>query len=314
MRELRLVAVSEDGARIVLVSDNGEQFGLPLDERLRAAIRRDRARLGQLEIQLESQLRPREIQARIRAGETAEQVAQAAGVPVERVRWFEGPVLQEREHMAASARGTAVRRQGDGPVPLLGELVEGRLAERGVDADSLQWDSCRRDDGRWEIRVSFTAKGHARDARWVFDPTRRVVSADDDEARWLSGEQAAPKPARERGARTSRRPRPDGPFVPRLAGGRDASVEPERPAEQPTGKRSPTEPEAPGEPAEEPGEEPTGTAAARAEQPQPAAPADAEAEQPAGAEQPAAAARPKSGRRASVPSWDDIVFGTGRGN
>lgn len=298
MRELRLVAVSEDGARILLVSDDGEQFGLPLDERLGAAIRRDRARLGQLEIQLESQLRPREIQARIRAGETAEQVAQAAGVPVERVRWFEGPVLQEREHMAASARGTAVRRQGDGPVPLLGELVEGRLAERGVDADSLQWDSCRRDDGRWEIRVSFTAKGHARVARWVFDPTRRVVSADDDEARWLSGEEAAPRPARERGART-RRPRPDGPFVPRLAGGRDTGDEPAEPA-------SPVR-DAPAAAELAPAEQPTGTAGPEAVAPQPAGPADAETEQPA-----AAAPRPKSGRRASVPSWDDIVFGTGR--
>lgn len=299
MRELRLVAVSEDGARILLVSDDGEQFGLPLDERLGAAVRRDRARLGQLEIQLESQLRPREIQARIRAGETAEQVAQAAGVPVERVRWFEGPVLQEREHMAASARGTAVRRQGDGPVPLLGELVEGRLSERGVDVDSLQWDSCRRDDGRWEIRVSFTAKGHARVARWVFDPTRRVVSADDDEARSLSGEEAAPKPARERGART-RRPRPDGPFVPRLAGGRDTS---DQPAEQPA---SPDQ-DAPAAAELAPVEKPTGTAGPQAETPQPAVAPDTGTDQPA-----AAAARPKAGRRASVPSWDDIVFGTGR--
>src|SRR5450759_1817170 len=106
MRELRLVAVSDDGSHLVVRSNepDGEQFRLPLDERLRAAVRRDVPRLSQLEIRRESSLTPREIQARLRAGESPEDVAQAAGVPVERVTRFEGPVLAERLVLGAARR------------------------------------------------------------------------------------------------------------------------------------------------------------------------------------------------------------------
>ena len=97
MQELRLVAVSEDGSYLVLATaGRGTRFTLPVDDRLRAAVRGHFSRLGQFEIEVESPLRPKEIQARIRAGETAEEIAETAGIPVERVRWFEGPVLQER--------------------------------------------------------------------------------------------------------------------------------------------------------------------------------------------------------------------------
>ncbi|GAB3901970.1 hypothetical protein GCM10027612_66290 [Microbispora bryophytorum subsp. camponoti] len=114
MQELRLVAVSEDGTYLVLATaGRGTRFTLPVDDRLRAAVRGNFSRLGQYEIEVESPLRPKEIQARIRAGETAEEIAATAGIPVERVRWFEGPVLQEREYMAQQAQRVAVRMPGE---------------------------------------------------------------------------------------------------------------------------------------------------------------------------------------------------------
>ena len=70
-----------------------------VDEALRAAARRDRPRLGQLQIEIEGGLRPREVQALIRRGLSAEEVADRAGWTVEKVRRFEGPVLAEREHL-----------------------------------------------------------------------------------------------------------------------------------------------------------------------------------------------------------------------
>ena len=80
MQELRLVAVSEDGTYLVLASaGRGTRFMLPVDDRLRAAVRGQFSRLGQYEIEVENPLRPKEIQARIRAGETVESIAQAAG-------------------------------------------------------------------------------------------------------------------------------------------------------------------------------------------------------------------------------------------
>ena len=128
MPELRVVAVSNDGTRLVLKAADSTEYTLPIDERLRAAVRNDRARLGQIEIEVESHLRPRDIQARIRAGASAEEVAQFAGIPVDRVRRFEGPVLAERAFMAERARKTPVRRPGENTGPQLGEAVAGAAA------------------------------------------------------------------------------------------------------------------------------------------------------------------------------------------
>src|SRR6266487_544097 len=130
MQELRLVAMSEDGTYVVLAQPGrGTRFSLPNDERLRAVTRGQFSRLAQYEIEVESPLRPKEIQARIRAGETAEDIADAAGVPVERVRWFEGPVLAERAYIADQAQAASVRRPGEssGPGPRLRDIVPPRV-------------------------------------------------------------------------------------------------------------------------------------------------------------------------------------------
>lgn len=194
MTELRVMAVTGDGDRLVLRAPDGQEFFLAIDDRLRAAVRGDRARLGQIEIELDAQLRPRDIQARIRAGQTAEQVADAAGIPLERVRRFEGPVLAERAFMAERAQNTQVRRSGETHGPKLGDVVRERLAQREPDIDSVQWDSWRKDDSVWTVRMSFRIGGLPYDATWSFDPPRRLVHPVDDEARLLSSD-AAPDTA-----------------------------------------------------------------------------------------------------------------------
>lgn len=206
MPELRVVAVSNDGTRLVLKAADSTEYTLPIDERLRAAVRGDRPRLGQIEIEVESHLRPRDIQARIRAGATAEEVAQMAGIPVDRVRRFEGPVLAERAFMAERARKTPVRRPGENAGPQLGEAVQERLLLRGVEKDTVQWDSWRRDDGTWEVLLVYRVAGEPHSASWTYDPPRRLVQAVDEEARSLIGESddlAVPEPSF--------------PFVPRIA-------------------------------------------------------------------------------------------------
>jgi hypothetical protein len=180
MPELRVVAVSNDGTRLVLKAADSTEYTLPIDERLRAAVRNDRARLGQIEIEVESHLRPRDIQARIRSGASAEEVAQLAGIPVDRVRRFEGPVLAERAFMAE------------------------RLLLRGADRDAVHWDSWRREDGTWEVLLAYRVAGQPHSATWTYDPPRRLVQAVDDEARSLIGE-------------TDDTPEPSTPFVPRIA-------------------------------------------------------------------------------------------------
>ncbi|UFQ18512.1 MULTISPECIES: septation protein SepH [Streptomyces] len=362
MPELRVVAVSNDGTRLVLKAADSTEYTLPIDERLRAAVRGDRPRLGQIEIEVESHLRPRDIQARIRAGASAEEVAQFAGIPVDRVRRFEGPVLAERAFMAERARKTPVRRPGENTGPQLGEAVQERLLLRGADKDSVQWDSWRRDDGTWEVLLVYRVATEPHSASWTYDPPRRLVQAVDDEARSLIGETddiAAPEPSF--------------PFVPRIARlPRDRP--PERPLDRALDRQLDRQsiPASPAEPAEETDgvvpvvaeqerdsltslleavpsfrgdmvvpERPS--AAATAELPPPA---QEEPEQEPEVEEPPAASAgagsayadvlmPRSvashrdrlvgstdrqaeadgvrpGRRAAVPSWDEIVFGTRR--
>ncbi|MBB5978211.1 septation protein SepH [Kribbella solani] len=209
MREARLVGLSQDGKQLVLaMAETGEEFAVPVDDRLRAALRGDRARLGQLEIQMESALRPRDIQARIRAGESPEAVAAVAQMPMERVMAFAGPVLAERDHIANLAQRASVRRRGGGDAPTrnLGAWVTDRLRTRHIDPASAEWDAWRREDGRWAVRVSYfvesedsdDSEAEAKDekvAMFAYDAPGRYAVPDDDEARWLVGEQPQVVPA-----------------------------------------------------------------------------------------------------------------------
>ncbi|WP_338783575.1 septation protein SepH [Streptomyces sp. DG1A-41] len=340
MPELRVVAVSNDGTRLVLKAADSTEYTLPIDERLRAAVRGDRPRLGQIEIEVESHLRPRDIQARIRAGATAEEVAQLAGIPVDRVRRFEGPVLAERAFMAERARKTPVRRPGENSGPPLGEAVQERLLLRGAEKDTVQWDSWRRDDGTWEVLLVYRVAGEPHSASWTYDPPRRLVQAVDDEARMLIGESddlAAPEPSF--------------PFVPRIArlprdrpldrsGDRERLSLPapaSEPVEESTDERDSLtslleavpsfrgDLVVPERPALEPEEEPVAEPEAE-EPPAPAASAGsayADVLMPrsvgshrdrliGATDRQAEADGVRPGRRAAVPSWDEIVFGTRR--
>ena len=136
-QDLTLVGLTEDKQKLVLVSDAGEEFTLPADARLRAALRGEHARLGQLEITMDSALRPRDIQARIRAGESPEHVAAAAQTTLEKIMGYATPVLAERAHIADRAQQASVRRKaGEGPARLLGDAVAERLRARNVDPAS----------------------------------------------------------------------------------------------------------------------------------------------------------------------------------
>jgi hypothetical protein len=198
MQELRFVAVSEDGSYAVLaIPGRSGRFMLPIDDRLRAVAKGQFSRLAQYEIEVENPLRPKEIQARIRAGETVEEIADAAGIPVERVRWFEGPVLAERGYVADQAQNASVRRQGDStPGPRLGDIVGVRLTELGADPEDAQWDSRKHGDGSWQVQLAFRAGGRLHIAEWLFDPRRRhVAPADDNAARLSLPDAEVPPPA-----------------------------------------------------------------------------------------------------------------------
>lgn len=192
MSELSLVGLHDDGEHVVLEGPDGQRFRLPIDDALRAAVRRDRPQLEQVRAEQRGVVAPREIQARIRAGMTAQDVAEASGMAVESIRRYEGPVLAEREHIAMQAQRTRIGH--DPGAPVLGDLVTDRLATRGVEAESIRWDAYRTGSGPWTVEVTFEAAGADRSARWTYDAPTRTVRAGDDEARWLSETEIADEP------------------------------------------------------------------------------------------------------------------------
>jgi len=184
MRTLRFVELAEDGRTVILAPDvpqaidNGERFTLTIDERLRAASRGDVSRLGQIEIDVGADLPPREIQTRIRAGESAEQVAAASGMRLERVERYAYPVLQERTRMVEQARAANVRLRDSQPTMPLAEFAAERLAVMG--ATDSRWDACR-SGSKWEIRLGWRAGHRSGTTRWEYDLSTRSVTPLDTE-------------------------------------------------------------------------------------------------------------------------------------
>jgi hypothetical protein len=267
---------------------------------------------------MDATLRPRDIQARIRAGETPESVATAAQTTVEAIMPYAAPVLAERQHIADRAQRSSVRRSGP-PAPgarTLGEAVAGHLRSSNVDPETVEWDAARREDGRWTLIGDFESVGRSGSARFIFDAPGNYVTLDNDDARWLvgdlageTGEAAAPAPGDDLTQARNRRLSAvtDHDELPLGQGGglgddavalvrdddRHATLE-----NSALGSESPVE-------AYLDDDEPT-TEHARVED----TPAETAEDEPPAAEEPAS--RPKRKGRSSVPSWDEIMFGSGK--
>ena len=185
MRTLRLVALSDDGKSVILsvdgadAGDGGEKFELPIDDRLRAAARGDARRLTQIDVDLGTELPPRVIQARIRAGETPEQVAAESGTRVERIMRFAHPVIQERARVAEQAREARVRLSEGSPSVALQLFMNERLRLIDSDLEAVSWDAYRSDDGTWQVTGAWRAGAKSGTTRWSFDlPSRTVAPSD----------------------------------------------------------------------------------------------------------------------------------------
>jgi hypothetical protein len=215
MRQVRFVALSEDGQAMVLADEVGHLLSLPIDERISALLREGRP--APLSVEEISQLSPRDIQARIRAGESAQDVARIAGVPVDRVLRFAGPVLQERAMLAQQARRTKLRSSHRGAT--LAEVVDARLSQLGVDAEAIVWDAHRREDGTWRVVASWpSGRAHAA-AVWEMDRARQSITSHDDMAQYLC---ASPSESTARGGHEVATQRPDPAVSLPALGGRES--------------------------------------------------------------------------------------------
>lgn len=198
MRELKAVGLDADGTHIICehVDEGGDpvdKFKLRADEQLRAAMNGDRAATrnaanqGQLDIDVSQTLTPKEIQSRIRAGASVEQVANAACGDIARVERFAHPVLLERSR-AAELATAAHPVLADGPAVLtLLEVVTTSLVGRGLCPESTDWDAWRNEDGHWTVQLAWKAgrSDNVAHFRFILGAHGGTVTALDDEARSL---------------------------------------------------------------------------------------------------------------------------------
>lgn len=139
---------------------------------------------------MESALRPREIQARVRAGESLEEVALAAGVPAERVEPYAAPVFAERAYIAQQAQEAPVRRRGEtsSTRSLLAAVTE-RLTSRGVERGDVEWDAWKLEGRRWNIQADYLSDSAEHKATFTYDQSARFSVATNDDAQWLIGDE-----------------------------------------------------------------------------------------------------------------------------
>ncbi|MEV2223177.1 septation protein SepH [Nocardia vinacea] len=171
MRELRVIGVTPDSTHIVCIdTETGNKYRLPADDKLRAAARGDLARFGQIEIEMEATMRPRDIQARIRAGASVEQVTEESGMPLSRVERFAYPVLLERARAAELAQKAHPVR-ADGPaVEILIDIVTAAFTERGHTLENAEWDAWKDEKGFWVAQLQWQNGRSEIAAHWRYQP------------------------------------------------------------------------------------------------------------------------------------------------
>ncbi|WP_394941001.1 septation protein SepH [Psychromicrobium sp. YIM B11713] len=205
MRDLRLVGVHDDGEHLLLSGTDGEIYRLRIDEALRVASSRTLSRGANTmnDEQHANRLSPKDIQQRIRGGASAQEIAEASGVPLEHIQRYEGPVLAEREYVSQQARLVKVADAipghdgyrsafGDDPANL-GEMVAHRLTAYGIESESVVWDAWRRADGSWTVTADFEATpsqlsgiGESAPAQWIYHPSRKSLQNTNRWAQLLS--------------------------------------------------------------------------------------------------------------------------------
>jgi len=181
MQELKVIGV-ENGA-LLAASEDGDRFRIAIDEVLHSKLRQN-----QTEASEAPKPSPREVQAHIRSGMSAEDVAAVTGAPLDYVRRFEGPVVAEREYMISCALSVPVHTAID-PEPVgedanFGGVIRDRLASLG--ASNERWASWKEPGAGWIIKLSFTADDIDHDARWGFEPKKNALSPIGNEAIALS--------------------------------------------------------------------------------------------------------------------------------
>ncbi|PWL20460.1 MAG: hypothetical protein DCO81_02185 [Candidatus Aquiluna sp. XM-24bin5] len=156
--ELRFVNRESDF--LVFETSDGEKLRALIDDQLREAIRNTQ-QLGS------SGISPKDVQNRIRQGESVEQVATDLGVPETTIEPFAAPIIDELNYILEAALATEVN-DGSNMLPfsqLIGEESPGATF------------AIRREDDKWIVTVS-----GSKQMQWHFDNKSRHLEPMDTNA------------------------------------------------------------------------------------------------------------------------------------
>ena len=191
MTELRLGGKTEDGLYLSLHDNDGNEFTVRVSDTLRATV--NQQRLMAVPANDEPTVSIKEIQRLLRAGQTAEQIARDNNTTIEKVERFAGPILSERIYIIDQAQQIVIRKEGGrDAVTLLGTVIS-RLAPRNIDSSELSWDTWRLEDGTWTLELHYPNSSGIGIAQWNFDSILRTVTSMDENARWMMGDDPAPR-------------------------------------------------------------------------------------------------------------------------
>jgi hypothetical protein len=184
MKDIRFLGT--EGDYLLLEDANGQKFRLLLDNTLKNVVRGERQeKLDDVSIS------PRQIQEEIRIGRTIEEVVANSGAPEEYVRKFAQPVLDELNHAVLNALTVRLEVAGDRftepTAREFGEIIKTRLAASGAGME--KWSALKAPDHGFFIHCEFELEGENKKATWSYDPRRLALAPENDIAISLSSQE-----------------------------------------------------------------------------------------------------------------------------
>jgi hypothetical protein len=225
MPKLHLVGITPDHRGLVLSEHARAKRGdmvLEIDDRLLEAIEKaQRLRSREEGHRLESaalpskrvsangdgsatpRLTPREIQQRLRTGESVTALARSSGTDEAWIQRFAAPVLAEQAKVVERARALTFTKRGLGPSgATLGPAVAANVIDRGVPLTlpdlEAGWGAYQRPEGGWHVTFTFPLRGRRQTAEWEFDLTTGDLTARNklaSELGWRESGKKLPQPA-----------------------------------------------------------------------------------------------------------------------
>ena len=190
MKDIRFLG--SDGDFLLLEDSEGQKFRLLLDQPLRSAIRNEAPQMLD-----QPRLSPREIQEEIRVGRSIEDIVQASGAPIDYVMKFAQPVLDELNHAVLNALTVRLEVPGDrfnNPTTReFGEIIKARLASSGAGIE--KWSAMKAPEHGFYIYCEYELDGRQNKATWLYDPKRLALIPENEAAISLSSGDRIATPA-----------------------------------------------------------------------------------------------------------------------